>query len=197
MRSLFPAFATEASALPTLDFQPTFRVNRTREVDGDQVISWTLTIGNDVFHSGEPPRVGHWTYGQPVTLALQWAKDAPSLPLKGSPSRNGSVSGPVIRFQFKDSWAMLSMLLHHSAPASQVTPGKDTSPFVLQFQAYESAPGNYRPGNVISSQVVATVFLQLNVFPAGAKQPLQQAAFPTKAVDLPNDAVTSAKAGEQ
>jgi type VI secretion system protein ImpL len=198
LRSLFPASgATDAVALPAVDFQPTFRVNRIREIDGDQVLSWTLTVGNDVFHSGEPPRVGHWIYGQPVTLSLQWAKDAPSLPLKGAPSGDGSVSGPVIRFEFKDSWALLSMLLRHRAQVSQIAPGKDTSPFVLQFQAYESAPGNYRPGNVISSPAVASVFLQMNLFPVGAKQPIQQAVFPTRAVELPSDAVSTARIGDQ
>jgi type VI secretion system protein ImpL len=198
VRSFFPvAGAPDAVALPSLDFEPSFRVNQSREVDGDQILAWTLTVGSDVFRSGDPPHLGHWVYGQPVTLTLQWAKDAPSLPLKGSPSGDASVSGPVIRFQFNDSWAFLSMLARHAASPSQVQVGKDTSPFVLQFQTYETAPGPHRTGAAITGPVVASVFMQMNVFPPGGKQPMQQAAFPTEAVDLPSSNTNTAKAGGQ
>jgi type VI secretion system protein ImpL len=198
VRSFFSTGGTpDASVLPSLDFEPSFRVNQSREVDGDQILSWTLTVGSDVFRSGDPPHLGHWIYGQPVTLTLQWAKDAPSLPLKGSPSGDATVTGPTIRYQFSDTWAFLNMLARHGAPASQVQVGKDTSPFVLQFQAYETAPGPHRRGAAVTGAVVATVFMQMNVFPSGGKQPMQQAVFPKEAADLLNANVTTAKAGGQ
>lgn len=197
VRGFFAAAGGTDAELPALDFQPAFRINRSREVDGDQILSWTLTVGTDVFRSGDPPHLGHWTYGQPVVLTLQWAKDAPSLPLKGSPSGDATVAGPSIRYQFNDSWALLSMLVRHAAPASQIAFGKDTNPFVLQFQTYETAPGPHRSAAAVTGPVVATVFMQMNVFPSGGKQPMQQAAFPAEAVDLPNTTTNSAKAGGQ
>lgn len=197
LRSIFLATGMSEGSLPALDFQPQFRVNRSKEVDGDQILSWTLSVGSDVFRSGDAPRLLHWSYGQPVILTLQWAKDAPSLPLKGSVSGNGVVSGNTIQFRFNDAWAFFSMLMRQATPPAQVELSKDSDPFILRFQVYESAPGPYRRSEGSSGPAVATVFLQLKVFPPGEKQPIRQLVFPTEAASLPVTGNAGVKAGGQ
>src|SRR5690348_2086833 len=87
--------------VPVFDLTPTFRVNQQRESGGNQIITWTLKVGDQIFQSGQPAHSGRWSLGEPVTLTLEWAKDAAVMPVPGTGTGDPvmSVRGRVATFR--------------------------------------------------------------------------------------------------
>jgi type VI secretion system protein ImpL len=164
---------------PSLDFVPTFRVNRAQEVGGNQIIDWTLQVGSDTFHATDPERKGHWTYGEPIVFSLRWAKDAPFQPTSPAAVHSGydlQVIGDTVTYTFKDPWSMLRYIRSFS-PLVPNNEGPDA--FILTFDIPESpAKGaNLQPDAITS----AHVFLRLLLSAPGDKQTIQTDAFPNSA----------------
>ena len=89
--ALYPVLspARELQTL-ALDLLPEFRVNRDREVGGNQIAQWQLDVGRQTFRDGEVAKAGRWVSGDPVRFALRFAKDSPSRPIgarRPGPSR--------------------------------------------------------------------------------------------------------------
>ena len=52
----------------------------------EQIIDWTLEVGEQTVHATDSQRQGRWRFGDRVRLTLRWAKDAPMQPsLAGTP----------------------------------------------------------------------------------------------------------------
>lgn len=65
-----PAFAVAAD----------FRTNVGHERGGDQIIEWTLRVGEERVSSFDPGRHLVWRQGDRVELSLRWARNAPQAP---------------------------------------------------------------------------------------------------------------------
>ena len=94
-----------------------FRADPTRDRGGNQILEWSIETPSGRLSSlaGGGPLT--WTAGQPVRLALRWARNAPSLPVAradGMPR----VDGPVAVFEYRDAWALLSLLRIHTQAAA-------------------------------------------------------------------------------
>lgn len=172
------------ASLPAVDFVPHFRVNQSREINGNQIIAWTLKVGQSVFQPGTPEQTGRWTYGQPVTLTLRWAKDSPLMPLLNIARPGVDLSGRTLTYAYNDSWALLSMLADHRAPITEFDQLVDPQPFTLMFQTEESGGG--APVHTDNSKSIARakVFLGVTLFPPGKKESLQNIDFPARAPSL-------------
>ncbi|QII83552.1 hypothetical protein G3T20_01840 [Bordetella hinzii] len=87
-----------------------FRINRQAEVAGNQIIDWTLSVGSASIGSGTPSERLHWNVGQPITLTVRLAKDAPLIPRPDPRQPRMAVEGPQVRWTFNDPWALFSLL---------------------------------------------------------------------------------------
>ncbi len=185
------------AALPAVDFTPEFRVNQSRELNGNQIQQWTLQVGQDSFESGDKPRVGRWTYGEPVTLTLHWASNSPLVPLLRSASSNVDLSGQSLTYHFTDNWALLAMMVQHRTPAGDFATMADPSPFTLVFQTAEDT--NKAPASTGGTDQSdrARVFLRLAVMPAGQQQSLSGDDFPEVAPPLAAPMNTASNVGGQ
>ncbi len=181
LRPFFDALTAKGTA--SIDVVPRFRVLREREAGGDQIADWTLQIGaaetgTQVFRSGEPEHKGTWTVGQPVTLTIRWARNAPFVPAPAAtPNMQASSSGVVYRFA--DAWALLRLVHAFQAPLpDQDSVRRDGG--VLVFRIPEVGVANLarlQPSTVAE----ARVYLQLAMFAPGKPDAVAVPIFPLPA----------------
>jgi type VI secretion system protein ImpL len=195
LRNTRPWFAsvltTASSEEPaSLDIVPQFRVDRKNEIGGNQIIGWTLQIGNTTVHGDEPPTKIRWHYGDPVSLTLRWAKDSPFVPAN-IPSAPGSSSplfnGDSVSWTFKDGWSLIRFVQAFTAydGLNSMSPGAaDSQPFVLGFNIPEVADS--AASAKLQSQTItsARVFIRLLISSPGAKETITEAGFPALAPPL-------------
>ncbi len=182
-RPLFAAILgkQEHARRPASDCPPTFRVNQAREVNGNQIIQWTLQVGQDTFTSGSPTRMGRWIYGQPVSLTLRWAKNSPTTPYLSRAKAGVDLSDRTLTFNFNDNWALLNMLATHRAPLTEFDELQDPNPFTLMFQSDEAPVGPQNSSKSSMPDARARVFLGITLHAPGQQAELRTANFPVKA----------------
>jgi type VI secretion system protein ImpL len=191
LEALRPIFASLLSAqpdqAPAWDFVPVFRANRGHEINGNQIMDWTFVAGNAVFRNSDPQKVGHWSFGQPVTLSLRWAKDSPTRPIAGTPANNYPDTRTVV-YEYHDRWALLRMLTEHAAPTTDFDRKVDPDPQTLAFTIGQQVvpgpapkgglslpPGNQTPGPDVK------VFVSIRLYAPGKTTSLPLPAFPVRA----------------
>ena len=140
MTQLRPIFASyieiedkESKELPTLDFDVEFRVNRKREQLANRIIGWKLTVADQVFTRGADKLAGRWRYGDPIKLALRWAKDAKDYPVFGGDQAGIKIEGKSIQFAFANQWSLLRLLRLHAGTAEDFDQHMDPKPHTLKF----------------------------------------------------------------
>lgn len=131
IRSFLGAFGPNArSKVPQLSFAADFRTLRDREINANQLIGWTLSVGEREFVYPEvaaeetPPSL--WTSGDEVELALRWAKDSPYMP---DPARISPPHRPLPRLKdnatmawtYKGPWALLGLMRDNAATVRDVS----------------------------------------------------------------------------
>lgn len=185
------ALTTTSGGEPiSLDIVPEFRVNRKNEIGGNQIIEWTLQVGNNTIHSDDPPVKIHWLYGDPVSLTLRWAKNAPFLPSNTSSTTGGvapRVNGNDISWTFKDSWSLIRFVQAFSdIDNSNFITSDSTSPqpFVLTFNIPEMPASAASVESQTQAVTAARVFIRLLISPPGAKESVTKAGFPVLAPPL-------------
>ena len=206
LRPLFASLLSgQPGAVPAFDIAPTFRVNRSHEVNGNQIADWQLTIGDSkdliaqwTLGPGDAtPRTlgavspGHWTYGNPMTLTLRWASDSPTIPVSTPPALVDSKSRTVT-FQFRDSWSLLKMLMQMAAPAADFDRGVDPDPQTIlihmnQKDAGATGQSDSADGGAKTASTTQTadkpvdVFVRIRLFAPGKTKPLRIPVFPVVA----------------
>ncbi|NNC04820.1 hypothetical protein HJC10_18435 [Corallococcus exiguus] len=107
------------------------RVNVGEERLANQIITWSLVTGGRRLAVGKP---GAWHPGEPLQVALRWAKDAPSAPL----ARGEACGGPrapdaTARFEFGGTWGLLRLLRAQQGRPTDFGGGADPRPHTLRF----------------------------------------------------------------
>ncbi len=178
-RPWFASILTTATAqqLPGLDVTPTFRVNRAQEIGGNQIIDWSLDVGGDVFRLGDASRKGHWTYGEPVTLTLRWALDAPLQPApaqgQAHPGYQLTVEGGVVTYSFTDAWSLVRLVKTFALDPKNNSTQEPQDAFTLAFGIPELS-STQQKGQ-------ATVYVRLQMMAPGEKQTIGEETFPLAA----------------
>lgn len=195
LRPLFgPMLSTEADPIPTLDFIPAFRVNQAHEINGNQIIDWSLQVGNDTFHYRDAQRVGRWSYGEPVKLTLRWAKDSPQQPASAKTAIDGKLSGRTVVFEYRDSWSLFTMLALHQPLPNDFDRLVDPEPQTLVFSVNDAkTSGSVAQPVDMSSQ--AKVFVRIKLRPPGKPDNLRVRTFPVEAPPV-GQTQTAAQTGE-
>src|SRR5204862_2740902 len=118
VRVFFAPFldAQKPDLAPAYDVEAVFRTARQQEVDADQIIAWSLGVGNEVVTSRDKKPLLRWSVGKPVRLTLRWASDAPRVPVSSS-ARGVAVKDRTVVYEYNNQWALLTALEENAAPA--------------------------------------------------------------------------------
>jgi type VI secretion system protein ImpL len=195
LRPLFASlFSAEGDPAPALDFVPVFRVNQGRELNGNQIIDWTLQVGADTFHFRDPQRTGRWMFGQPVKLTLRWAKDSPEKPASVRGSGDSQLSSRSVVFEYRDSWSLLSMLALHQPRPNDFDRLVDPDPQTLVFEVADTK--DHAPAGKTGADATpeTRVFIRLKLRPPGKPDNLRVRTFPMEA-PLPQETRASNSEG--
>jgi type VI secretion system protein ImpL len=198
--SLRPAFEAilsgQPEAVPMLDFVPAFRVNQTKEINGNQIIDWTLQVGEQTFHAHDPERPGRWNFGDPVKLTLRWAKDSPQQPTASRQPVDGKLNSRTVTFEYRDSWSLFSMLALHHTPSSEFPRLVDPDPQTLMFDVGDTKSAD--PASTDSTPNPETrVFVRLRLRAPGKQDALRLKSFPTHAPEMKLPQVQTASGGDE
>lgn len=112
VRAFFKAFLEDPARPegPSFDLAVRFRENRRAEKGADRIIRWSLASGEQaVAHPNAVPTIP-WTYGTPVRVELQWAKDSPVVPAESAENPGVVVRDRTAVLELRDRWALLTLL---------------------------------------------------------------------------------------
>ncbi len=107
---LAPLFPADASQPAALDVAVRFRANVNGELDGNKIIDWALTIGDQTLKLRDTPRALRWKAGDPVRITLRFANDVPLVPRADADNPYLEVSRKSVVFRFDGPWALLDMV---------------------------------------------------------------------------------------
>jgi len=171
---LAPLYPDDTKQVAGLDVAVAFRENRDAERGANQVIDWSLTVGQSTVRQADPPKALHWEPGLPVSLALRFARDSGSVPV-ADPARPGmTVADRIVTFRFTDPWALFSFI---NAYRDSDVPGGDGRAPLLRL-AFGLAPAGGVPG---AADGEARIFLRVRVSAPGTFKPLAwPAVFPAQ-----------------
>ena len=162
---LAPFLVASSAAPPAFDVTPEFRVNRPRETGGNQIIDWTVTLGDQILQRGGEAKAAKWSPGLPVAVTLRWAKDAPVVPVSIIGGDGSVQPDRAISFSYANRWSLLRLLQTHRAPPSDLPKLTDPQPHTLKFSADTAAVPVQGQGGAQAPKPLAdgktSVFLRL------------------------------------
>ncbi|WP_011297878.1 type VI secretion system protein [Cupriavidus necator] len=178
---LSPLYPADDSTPGGYDINVDFRVNRSAELAGNQIIDWSLSVGAQNLSQQEAPRSLRWEYGMPVMLTLRFAKDSPLQATADPRQRALSTDGRSMTWRFADPWALISFIGRQRVADPSVRAEGAAS--LLRFD-FPLAPATPADLTAVPKQGQGRVFLRLALTPAGKKTPLPwPRSFPTRAPD--------------
>jgi len=178
VRVFFAPFldAQKPDLAPAYDVEAVFRTARQQEVDADQIISWSLSVGNEIVTSRDKKPMLRWSVGKPVRLTLRWANDAPRIPVMPQSTRGVSVKDRTVVYEYNNQWALLTALEENTAPAEALPRYDQEEPVTLGFRIFTKPFGGGDAGNVPTQ-----VFMRLALLAPGSANPVALPRFPRTA----------------
>jgi len=172
--------------VPTVDMNVLFRADRELELNGNLIIDWQMTVGQQQIQYKSVAQKIRWHFGDPIQIVLRYAKDSPYLPAALDNS-GMTVQDRTVTFDYSDSWALYSMLDSHPAPTG-------ASPSLATFRVSNTAVSHEGVLRVTSTE--STVFLRIDLSAVAAKpdaigEKLTFAPFPAVAPKLGSQAVAT------
>jgi type VI secretion system protein ImpL len=186
VRAFFAPFldAQKPDIAPAFDVEASFRTTRAQEVDADQIIAWTLGVGNESVTNRDKKPTLRWTVGKPVRVALRWANDAPRIPVLGASLRGVSVKDRTVVYEYNNQWALLTAMAENAAPAETLPRYDEEEPVTLGFRIFTKPVAGGEAGSVPTQ-----VFMRLAVLAPGTTQPIEVPRFPRVAPKLDAKAI--------
>ncbi|HKR98069.1 MAG TPA: hypothetical protein VJU79_01015, partial [Candidatus Dormibacteraeota bacterium] len=179
VRPLFAPYldSQKPNAAPAVDVEASFRVLREREVDGDQIIGWTVTVGDQSVSNRDNKKKLHWVPGRPVRIALRWASDAPRIPVLSQSERGASLQDRTLTYEYTNQWSLLTALEQHTATTEPAF--RDSEPVTLAFRVQMQPVGTNKP-----LDDAARVFMRLALLAPDSAKPIELPKFPAVAPPL-------------
>lgn len=184
---LAPLVPTEDNAPVGYDVAVEFRANQGAEIQGNQVIDWSLDIGRQRLSLRDAAKPLRWEPGQPITLTLRLAKDGQATPMADSRQPALSVDGKTVTLRFADAWSLFN-LIGRQREAEARSDGRSQLlrvefPLLIDsLPALASASSGKNPNTTASAVTVsplpvasesrAKVYLRLTLSPPGKRNPL-------------------------
>jgi type VI secretion system protein ImpL len=116
----------------SLDVLPDFRINREREIGGNEIAQWQMDVGSQSFHDGEAAKPALWASGDPVRVLLRFAKDSPNRPLALA-AGSRQIEERTVRFEYQGPWALIALLTTGRLSPSDTAGATDLTPTMLRF----------------------------------------------------------------
>jgi type VI secretion system protein ImpL len=133
VRLFFAPFldAQKPVRLPEVNVEMQFRVMKEHEVGANEIIDWTLTLGNEKATPFTKSKKLPWRPGMPVRLDLRWAKNAPREPVLQSAQRNVSIEDGTVVYRYNNRWSLLTALADLRASSDDLPDSTDREPVTL------------------------------------------------------------------
>ncbi len=173
-----PLYPAEEGVVAGYDVGVDFRVNQAAEVQGSQVIDWTLEMGSQTLNLRDAPRPLRWEPGVPIKLTLRLAKDSPVSVAHDPRQPDMSAQGQTVTYNFTDMWSLVRLIQVQREPDPSGRADARSQLLRLEF------PMNFNSANaqVTPQQVRARVYMRLTLSPVGKRNPVfWPATFPTRA----------------
>ena len=173
---LDPLFQRDQDGIKGIDLDVRWRTDRGAELGADQVIEWSMLAGSQqISYPGEDNHRMRWTLGQPVKLALRWAKNADQRPADDPLQAALAVYEYEAGWEYQGPWALLRLLRAHVAFERLATIDYSETPLAFRLPVY--AP--------YSSDNHALMFMRVALMNPSGKAPLAIAPLPVKAPASP------------
>lgn len=203
---LAPLAALDDSQAPGFDVGVEFRSAAGHEVDGQNVIDWSISVGGSTLSWRDPPRPLRWEPGLPVAVSVRLAKDGPATPL-GDPRQPAlHVDAKTATWQWIDTWALIglvqrqrdsdfgartegrSQLLRLELPQTIAAPASMLAAAPTSNPPSSGSGSSVGPVSAVSIPIQtesrARLFMRLTLTPAGKRLPLTwPGALPDRAPD--------------
>lgn len=191
LRPLLLAVVPDSSvpSPPGLAWSVDFRTRRADELGGDQIIDWTLRIGDIEARYGDPAdaRMGVWAPGMPVEFTLRWAEgsgvrpvDAPIVGLQGP-----QVIEDTARWGYNGPWALLRLVVQHWPDPNTGQDSRETADEVdLRFQVVTASRTPVEDFGSLESDRIAQIWSRLRLVERESRRPLAVQSFPVAAPSL-------------
>ncbi|MCY0386968.1 type VI secretion system protein [Robbsia sp. Bb-Pol-6] len=178
---LTPLKPSDGQEAPGYDIAVEFRTEQQAEVDGNQIIEWSLQSGSQTVKSGDTPHTVHWAYGTPISLTLRLAKDAPLSAATDVQQPEMRSDGHSVTYRFADAWSLITLMNRHLTTQSGAGANARGQTLAFEFPVNtHNAGGNGPP----SGDRRARVFARIALFEAGKKNALiWPGILPTRAPD--------------
>jgi type VI secretion system protein ImpL len=199
VRKFFAPFldGEKPDRLPAYQLDVQFRVNRSHERGGNQVIDWVFAVGTTQVapKPGELSSKIRWGYGDPITLSLRWAKDAPWQPVTDPQQPHIHVQDHVVTFAYQDPWSLVTFLMTQAAAPGDFDSHDDPRPHTLKFrlptmgEEATSSPVSSRKGEAAVDRPEpqeATIFVRVVLTSPGHEEEFVVPWFPRHAPSLPH-----------
>lgn len=196
VRRFFAPFldAEKPVPAPSFDVEAAFRIVREREIDADQIIAWSLSVGDQTLTHRDKAKKLRWTVGDPLRLTLRWAGNAPRVPVLAQPERGASVDDHTLIYEYSNRWSLVTALAQHRATADLLPEYADLQPVTLALSVLtQVAPVAGAPGNAAANAMTnaapkaagalepSRVFLRVTPLAPGTNQALDPPRFPARA----------------
>jgi len=181
VRVFFAGFLDPAKARtkPEVVVEPEFRTLARREVAGNEIVDWSMSVGHETITQFDKKKVA-WMPGQDVVVTLRWAKDGPHAPLKPEGKRLVKLdeTSRTLTYEYRNTWSLLCALRDLSAQPDDLGANTNALPVTLSFIVPTKAAEKALP-----LDTPARVFMRVALLtPDGA--PVEIPYFPPKAPPL-------------
>lgn len=175
--------AGESSMEGRFDVNVTFRVNRGREVAGNQIAEWSLRFTDERITMESTKPMATWRIGDPARVQLRWAKNSPDIP-SAEQDPGVAVKERTATFDQKGTWALLRLIASYKSTAEDGESKEDASSNMLQLVVFtipDPAGGWVERVDTPDVGGVARVFIRLGLTGKEKDKPLKYPDFPTTA----------------
>lgn len=181
IRAFFDPWLSSANRedSPSFNLDVAFRVNRDREVGGDQIIDWQFAVGPDATTLRGENKTLRWSLGEPISLTLRWAENSTRIPAAAIGRPQIQVQGRTVTITYANVWSLIDLVRRHRSGSDDFADFIDPRPHTLKIDI----PTRPTAGGAIET---ATIFLRVEIsgLKEGQPVPLLITPFPFEAPQL-------------
>ena len=148
----------------TWNIEPSFRVNRSFEKKGDQIIKWQLTAGDKTRSQFDSATRLEWSPGMPIKISFTWALNATTRPVADAKRSDLSINGRTATFSYPRVWSLFSLLDRNRPSIAKVSQEAKKDEHVLKFTIPTISNSTDKNKTNPIARGDATLFVTLRVF---------------------------------
>ncbi|PTS84371.1 type VI secretion system protein ImpL [Pseudomonas sp. HMWF032] len=173
---LGPLLIRDKSGVLGVELEVRWRTDREEERGADQVIAWTIRgASQKLGYPGDSGERLRWLVGDPLQLALRWARDSNQRPASDPLQPSMAVNELEAGWEYQGAWSLLRLLRTHVIPQRLLNMDYTDFPLTLQVPVRGTLDANES----------AQMFMRLSLLSQGSKLPLAIQPLPVVAPSSP------------